>query len=476
MVTHPGIPALIPILSLLFALPAAADDPTGRILLAGEGPEIAVVTCPRGSAPITFRRMASAAWSIGESKLAPRMLAMGAGRGLIVWSGPSGAVFARFRLDGETYREIHVGRWPTEWSAADAADLDGDGIVDLLLTRYDGEGDAKRYHYRVAPGTVEGGFAFEELPPIEVVAKCRGAFFVLGDVNQDGNPDLLFHGYPHGGRYQTHVMMLPGDGTGRFAEVKSARTVLTSPHGATRPILADLVGGGNLDLFLPPDDDVADNGQCHVALNRGDGTFSDTRPSFDLLPSLEGSASDEFYGAVAACDLDGDGQADLVAQSLRLQGSRYDYEVYWGLGDGAFEQIFRPVAVDRWARHPISCFLPLRRAGGEGTLPPEEPIAEFKPVWDDLGSEDLDRACAAMTRCLRSGGGFVGPARTFLIQGEGPVEPTTRIKRALAVLETIGGEDARRLIEEVGAHAAGEEVAGRVRTALERLPAKPDNK
>lgn len=448
----------IPLLAGLLVASARAEEPTGRILVAGVGPEIAVVTCPRGPGAFTLRRATSAAWSIGESTLAPMMITTGAGRGIIIWSGPAGAVFGRFRLDGDRYRETFVGRWPKGWSPADAADLDGDGVVDLLLTRYDGDGDSKRFLYRVAPGTPDGGFGFEERAPVEVVSRCRGAFFLLGDVDRNGTCDLLFHSFPDGGAYRTQVMMLRGNGAGGFADLASAQLVLTSPHGATRPILADLVGGGHLDLFLPPDDDVADDGQCHFARNRGDGTFDAVQPSFDLRPESEGPGSDDFYGRVTPCDLDGDGQTDLLAQSLLMAEQQFRYRIYWGLGDGAFEPDGRLVEQGTWSERPSPGVLPIRRVQDAGRATPDEPILEFGPVWEDLGAEDPDRACAAVTRCLRAGATILAQVRPAVAKHAGDMSRHCAL-RVLAMLETLGNDEAGALIDAIAAGAVDPTIA-----------------
>jgi hypothetical protein len=84
-------------------------------------------------------------------------------------------------------------------------------------------------------------------------------------------------------------------GSGRFREAGQYLTSDANPHEVTSVAIGDLDGDGNADL-------VAATGSISVLLNRGDGTF---------LRPVDYPGGDA--GSVAIGDLDGDGKADLVA-------------------------------------------------------------------------------------------------------------------------------------------------------------------
>ncbi len=449
-----------------------ADDTGSVLVLADTGPEVRIITCPR-EGEITTTVHVSAAHSIAGSQHSPMLISTGPGRGLLVWRDKAAWVFSRFTVTGRRYRETYVGIWPAKgWILAGATDLDGDETADLVLYQTQGGGDSRAYLYQVAPGTRNGGFALGENRPVKIVTRCRGAYFALGDIDADGHADLVYHSYSWGGAYQTKLYMLRGNGRGGFASVNQARHLLTSPHGATNPILGNFVGGGLLDIFLPPDDDVRDEGQCHIALSRGDGSFDKVKEVFDFRPDNEGSTSDAFIGRVTTADIDGDGQPDLVTMSRDIRARRYSYRVYWGLGDGLFHPKYRTLAEGSYATRPA----PKIRAIPLGGKPVENraEIGEIGPLWLDLHSDNRRKITAAMTRCLSGGQDFLDAVGPIMTDSTRPAPPPgsdeqRRFLRAITVIEQIGGPTATAILEKTIQNAPDEEIRARARTARDRL-------
>ncbi len=132
-------------------------------------------------------------------------------------------------------------------------------------------------------------------------------FVAVGDLNGDGNPDLVTANAP-----TNNVSILLGTGTGSFGAKTDFATGAT-PRSAA---IADVNGDGKPDLA------VANNGGSTVSilLGNGDGTFA------TQVPYATGSDSI----AVAVSDFDGDGKPDLA---VTTSGG---VSVLLGNGDGTF--------------------------------------------------------------------------------------------------------------------------------------------
>ena len=184
---------------------------------------------------------------------------------------------------------------------AQAADLDGDGLLDIV--------SASSTDNTVAWYKNLGGDAWSGKN--DITYSSNGARIVdTGDVDGDGDVDVVVASY-----YDDAVRWIENDGTGVFTETHLITTSAVNAQGVE---LADLDGDGDLDVIS------ASSGDNTVAvyLNIGvDGSFCEIKRIVD----------DNAVGVrtVIAVDLDGDGDNDLVS------ASKDDNTVAWYPNDGA---------------------------------------------------------------------------------------------------------------------------------------------
>jgi hypothetical protein len=184
-----------------------------------------------------------------------------------------------------------------------AADLDGDGDLDLATA--DLGGNAVSILRNSGNGTFQ--------PHVEYPAGFGPKAIAVADLDHDGRLDLVLTTFTFvtgGGS----VVVLPGNGDGTF---QPFREYVTGPIGPA--ILAwDVDGDGKQDLAVP---DLSQH--VSVLLGNGDGT-------------LAGPATCAAGGgpvSIAAADLDLDQRTDLMVAN-QVDGT---FSVFLGNGDGTFQ-------------------------------------------------------------------------------------------------------------------------------------------
>jgi hypothetical protein len=193
---------------------------------------------------------------------------------------------------------VPVGLERVGGSPLTAADLDGDGRLDLVVITKDG--------LSILYGNGDGTFA----PPVNLPLGPGLQEGVVADVNGDGLPDLIFCQFD-----LSKVVVLLNQGGRQFA----LPTFYPASDGPVGITAADFNGDGRPDLAV----------SCHLAnnmvvlLNRGDGTF--------LPPVAYGGF--EFPGTVFSGDFNGDGKIDLAQVSLTQNAAR----IFLGDGTGRFD-------------------------------------------------------------------------------------------------------------------------------------------
>ncbi|MBW3671973.1 MAG: VCBS repeat-containing protein [Acidobacteria bacterium] len=228
---------------------------------------------------------------------------------------------------------------PSHTGLVRAGDLDGDGHLDLIIRAY--------YASEIFWGVGDGAFAGPDTPPelvtplhisdlnhdgiadivggmgdwlavqlgggrtlttpVLLLTSSYGFFPTVGDVNGDGNLDIIA-----GQSFSTDL--LTGNGDGTFNEP------LHLDDGGHSSFLADLNGDGADDLIM-----VGFGPATSTALSRGDGTFD---PPVAVEIGITGDNIRFTQG-----DFDGDGKIDLIASTT----SKSYLMALTGKGDGTFQ-------------------------------------------------------------------------------------------------------------------------------------------
>ena len=210
-----------------------------------------------------------------------------------------------------------------------AADLNGDGVSDLVVSNDCADPSCAAGSVSVLLGNRDGTFN-------SAVSYGSGGvnadFATVGDVNGDGKPDLLVSNRcSNSGCVNGSVAVLLGNGDGTF---QAAVAYGLPAYGSNSLAVADINGDGKLDLVLPTQCGVADCSMAavHVLLGNGDGSFQ--------TPVSYGSGG-TYASSVAIADLNGDGHLDLIvsnqcADSACVTGN-VSIGVLLGNGDGTFQ-------------------------------------------------------------------------------------------------------------------------------------------
>ena len=146
-----------------------------------------------------------------------------------------------------------------------------------------------------------------------------GVSYSVADLNGDGILDLFIEDY-----FGTYDVFL-GKGDGTFTEKGSA----FGPSSETGSfILGDFNNDGIPDVAAINAVEYAPNNTITIFLGNGDGTFAvaGSSPAIGMNPS-----------GIAAADINGDGNADLVVSQMSSSGNG-EIVVFFGNGDGTFSE------------------------------------------------------------------------------------------------------------------------------------------
>ncbi|MBM3840843.1 MAG: hypothetical protein FJ398_23375 [Verrucomicrobia bacterium] len=222
-------------------------------------------------------------------------------------------------------------------------DMNGDGKNDVIIGRHDSQ------NVQVVAGNGEGGFgAAAEFPAFLSPLAARPRGIVGGDVNGDVKLDLVTYDYA----WSASVSVLPGDGAGNLGSPAVHNVHDTRDPGDFRYVvwsaaLGDVNRDGKPDLIVGGANNYfTSKGDVWVFLNDGSGNFG---PGTIVWTRFMGHG-DVPAQFVAAGDLDGDGNGDIVVTSgLGSSGAAMRSPFSTATGPGCSPR--------SWA-----CHFPIRRA------------------------------------------------------------------------------------------------------------------
>jgi hypothetical protein len=191
-----------------------------------------------------------------------------------------------------------------------SGDIDNDGDQDLLMTGL-GPGSVTAFYLN------DGNGDFTEVTNTPFpIARFSVTEFV--DLDADGDLDLFFSGIASGGVQEfTHIYL--NDGTGSFTQLSNPLLPQFQGSGAA---IADVDGDEDLDILISAEDGnsqfVAD-----IYLNDGNANFT---------PSGNTAFTPVKFASVAFIDVENDGDADIIISGV--QSNNFSLTALY-LNDGA---------------------------------------------------------------------------------------------------------------------------------------------
>lgn len=319
-------------------------------------------------------------------------------------------------------------------------DIDGDGDLDMFLPNAGGGLD------RLYVNDGDGVFSDEaatRLPAGANASRSGGARF--GDLDGDGDLDLLVaQGYT--GSDSPAAWLLLNDGDGVFTNA-TAGLPQTFPGSDPDDVdLLDVDRDFDLDVLIN-----AHSGPSALWRNDGAGAFT------DISGNMPGPAGGPFHYGPSACDVDGDGDLDIIVDNIGAAVRREQLLINDGgglfsdgtaaLGANADADDNGVMCVDVDDDGDFDLAIPslsanervLKNDGGSFTLEPGAfPTVGDPTLWMDLGDVDGDGRVDAVTGQGESGPASNHVSRVYLGSSNMPIDATPP---AILAYESPDGAD-----------------------------------
>ena len=194
--------------------------------------------------------------------------------------------------------------------SAAAADIDGNGTIDIFVGNFNCCGDRTPPEILLNDGTGHFRAARDRLPDVPLAYGVNFAYTTseFADVNGDGSPDLLLGGMEN---YPRSVV-LANDGRGTFRYLVDLPTRLWRDGIAMDFAPVDLNGDGALDLLSTETqtDPYYIGARVQVLVNDGQGHFRDETPT----RLSEQPNSQSWADRILVEDFNDDGEPDFALQ------------------------------------------------------------------------------------------------------------------------------------------------------------------
>ena len=157
-----------------------------------------------------------------------------------------------------------------------------------------------------------------------------GGGVAVGDVNNDGLPDLYFTSNVGPNRLYLNR------GDYRFEDVAERAGVADSEGWKTGVTMADVNGDGYVDIYVSAVDFLTMHGHNVLYINNGDGTFTDRTKEYGL--DFAGYSTQAVF-----FDYDGDGDLDmyLLNHSTHVERTRSTHPQRWPRHPRAGDRLYR---------------------------------------------------------------------------------------------------------------------------------------
>ena len=221
-----------------------------------------------------------------------------------------------------------------------AADFNGDGQMDVVFVAESDE------VHQLFLGNGKGGFidASDHLP-----ASSQGNGLALGDVNDDGLPDIVVGSTGETGhladaavvRARNLLFLNDAKRPGHF--IDATKTHLPDTNDQTEGVaLADMDGDGDLDMVL-----ASPAHPNRLLINNGKGRFTDASDRLDLRVPME-------TREVHVADLNRDGHQDIVFFNITSNNFGWDKDPQTRLLINDGKGRFRDETTERLPSHRFS--------------------------------------------------------------------------------------------------------------------------